>query len=409
MRARQARQIRTFRALRHRNFQLYLGGQLVSLAGTWMQIVAQGWLVYELSRSELALGLVGFAAAVPALTISPWAGVVIDNVPKRRLLMVTQSAAMLLAFILATLTFTGVVQVWHVVMLAAALGAVNAFDGPTRQAFVVDMVGREDLPNAIALNSMTFNMARIVGPAIGGVLLATLGSAWCFTLNGVSFLAVIFSLLAMTVLGEPQGRGHFSPWEQLKSGIAYAGNHSSIRALLVLALFFSTFGISYNTILPAFVDRILHADAAAFGLLTAITGLGAVSGALVVASLGERGPRGRWLFTAAMGFPVALILFAHSPNLHLALALSFLLGVGFMLQFTLINTLLQTQVEDKMRGRVMSLYTLTLFGFSPFGNLILGTLAEFIGLSLAISLAAMATLLSAIAIFWKTPRLRSLS
>jgi MFS family permease len=398
----------TFKALRHRNFQLYLGGQLVSLAGTWMQNIAQGWLVYEISGSAAMLGVVGFAAAIPAFLIAPWAGVVVDRVNKRNLLVATQAASMLLAFVLAVLTFTGIVQVWHVVLLAVLLGAVNSFDGPARQAFVVDMVGRDDLPNAIALNSMTFNAARVLGPAFGGILLATVGSAWCFAINGLSFLAVIFSLLAMQIPQLPKRLDPRSPWEQLKSGVSYAVRHPELRGLLLLALFFSTFGIAYMTVLPAFVDQVLHGGPTGFGLITSAAGLGAVSGALFVATYGDRGFRGRMLFWAAMVFPIVLTLFALNSNFYLALVLTYLLGVGFMLQFTQINTLLQTRVEDHMRGRVLSLYTLTFFGFTPFGNLLVGALGEALGLSVALIIMAVVTLVSAVVIFWKTPVLKQL-
>jgi MFS family permease len=398
----------TFKALRHRNFQLYVGGQLVSLAGTWMQNIAQGWLVYEISGSTAMLGVVGFAAAIPAFLIAPWAGVVADRVDKRKLLVATQVASMLLAFVLAILTFTDLVEVWHVVLLAVLLGAVNSFDGPTRQAFVVEMVGRDDLPNAIAINSMTFNAARVVGPAFGGVLLATVGSAWCFAINGFSFLAVIVSLLAMKIPPAPKRYDPRSPWEQLKSGVVYSVRHPELRALLLLALFFSTFGIAYMTVLPAFVDQVLNGGPTGFGLITSAAGLGAVSGALLVATYGDRGIRGKMLFTAAMIFPLVLVLFALNTNFILALLLTYLLGVGFMLQFTQINTLLQTRVEDHMRGRVLSLYTLTFFGFTPFGNLLVGALGETLGLSVALIIMATITLLSAVIIFWRTPELKRL-
>lgn len=409
LRARQVRRIQTFRALQHDNFRLYLFGQLISLAGTWMQIVAQGWLVYELSRSEAMLGVVGFASAIPALVVTPWAGVMIDRTRKRDLLLLTQVAAMVLALILAGLTFAEVVQVWHIVVLAVLLGVVNAFDGPARQAFVVEMVGARDLPNAIALNSMTFNAARVIGPAFGGVLLATVGSAWCFTFNGLSFLAVIISLLAMRLNPVQLLHDRSSPWQQLKSGIQYAAARPELRGLLLLAFFFSTFGISYNTVLPSFVDRLLNGGAAGFGMMTAASGIGAVTGALLVATFSDRGHRGEWLYYAAMGFPVVLALFAFNRSFPLALVLAVLLGVGFMLQFTLINTLLQTRVSNEMRGRVMSLYTLTFFGFTPFGNLALGALSEGIGMSLAITLAAILTLVSAFVIFQHIPALRQMS
>ncbi len=354
-RARPARVPKTFRALQHRNYQLYFAGQLISVAGTWMQIVAQAWLVYQLSHSELMLGVVGFASAIPALLISPWAGVVVDRVNKRNLLVVTQSAAMVLAFILAVLTFTGLVQVWEIVALAALMGVVNAFDGPARQAFVVEMVGREDLPNAIALNSMMFNGARVIGPALGGLLLATVGTAWCFFINGLSFLAVIGCLLLMRLTPRLRVLEIGSPWTDFKHGLRYVLMHREIFALLMLALIFSVFGISYNTLLPAFVDQVLRAGATGYGTVNAFIGVGAVIGAFIMARYGDRGQRGRWLVWMILAFPFVLLLFALNTHFVLALGLAVGLGVGFMLVFTCINTLLQTNVDDQMRGRVMGL------------------------------------------------------
>ncbi len=408
LRARQVRIPKTFSALRHRNFQLYFGGQLISVAGTWMQIIAQGWLVYEISHSERMLGVVGFAAAIPALLVSPWGGVVVDRVPKRALIVITQASAMLLALILAVLAFTGVVQVWHVIALAAALGFVNAFDGPARQAFVVEMVGREDLTNAIALNSMMFNGARVIGPAVGGLLLATVGAGWCFLINGLSYVAVIAGLLAMRLPPHRPPRHTGSPWNALTSGLRYAFVHTELFALLLVALIFAVFGMSYSTVLPAFVDQVLGAGAAGFGVINAITGLGAVSGALVIARQGGRGRRGQWLFTACLAFPVVLLIFASTPVYVASLALSFGLGMAFMVQFTLINTLLQLQVADEMRGRVLSLYMLTFFGFAPFGNLAMGILAEHWGLSLAIAMSAVVAMLLSVCVYLLVPRLRRL-
>ncbi len=399
----------TFRSLQHRNFQLYFAGQLISVAGTWMQVVAQAWLVYELSHSELMLGIVGFAAAIPSLIVSPWGGVVVDRVNKRNLLVITQGSAMILAFILAALTFTGLVQVWEIIILAALLGLVNAFDGPARQAFVVEMVGREDLPNAIAINSMMFNGARVVGPALGDLLLATVGTAWCFLINGLSFLAVIVCLLLMRLTPRTREMKIGSPWTDLKHGLQYVLRHREIFALLMLALIFSVFGISYNTILPAFVDQVLHADATGYGVVNAFIGLGAVVGAFIMARFGERGQRGRWLIWVDLAFPFILLAFAYAPNFILALLLAFGLGVGFMLTFTIINTLLQTNVDDRMRGRVMGLYTLTFFGFAPFGNLAIGVLANEWNMSFTILLsAACALILSAIVILL-VPQLRKMA
>src|SRR5581483_5764109 len=383
-------------------------GQLVSNAGTWMQIIAQGWLVYELTRSELALGIVGFASAIPSLLVSPWGGVLVDRVPKRSLLILTQSGAMLLAFILAALTFTHTVQAWHIVLLAAGLGVVNSFDAPARQAFVVEMVGREDLPNAIALNSLMFNSARVVGPALGGLLLAAIGAAWCFTINGLSFLAVIFGLWAMQLPPHEARLQSESVLGQLIGGVKYVSGEVELRGLILLSLIFSIFGISYSTVLPAFVDHVLKQGAAAYGWINAATGVGAVTGAFVIANHHSSRWRGSWLFRATIAFPVILIVFAFNPFFPLSLILAVGLGIGFMVTFTMINTLLQTRVEDHLRGRVMGLYTLTFFGFSPFGNLAVGALSEHIGLSYAMTLFASIGLVLSAIIWWKAPQLKRL-
>ena len=397
-----------FAALRHRNFQLYFGGQLVSNAGTWMQIIAQGWLVYQITHSDLTLGIVGFASAIPTLIVSPWGGVIVDRVPKRSLLILTQAFAMLLAFILAVLAFTNIVQEWHIILLAAGLGLVNAFDAPARQAFVVEMVGKDDLPNAIAINSMMFNSARVIGPAFAGILLAILGAAWCFTINGISFFAVIIGLWAMQLKPHVQRRQLESSWVQLKGGVSYVSKHSDLSGLLLLALIFSVFGISYSTILPAFVEQILKQGAAVYGWITAATGVGAVTGAFMIANHHSPKWRGSWLGWASIAFPLLLAAFAFTPWLVVSLVLAFGLGVGFMMEFTLINTLLQTRVDDVLRGRVMGLYTLTFFGFAPFGNLAVGALSQRIGLSLAISLFAIIGLVLSFAVLRKFRQISSL-
>ena len=377
--------------------------------GTWMQIIAQGWLVYQLSQSELMLGVVGFASAIPSLLITPWGGVVVDSVSKRKLMIITQSCAMLLAFVLALLTFTGIVEVWHVVVLTVITGVVNAFDGPARQAFVVEMVGREDMPNAIAINSMTFNAARVVGPAIAGYILVVLGADWCFLINGISFLAVIGGLLAMRMAPASPRKSHTNAWGQLRSGVAYAVRTDEVGALLLISLTLSLFGITYSTVLPAFVDRVLQQGAGAFGAINTASGIGAVSAAVLVARYGDRGFRGRWLNWMALAYPVVLIVFALNRFYPLALFLSVFLGLGFMNQFTLINTLLQTQIVDEMRGRIMSLYTLTFFGLAPFGNLAMGVLSEIWGIGQTIAVSALITLVLMGVIFYKMPQVRQLA
>jgi MFS family permease len=382
----------TFAALRHRNFQLYFGGQLVSNVGTWMQVIAQGWVVYQLGHSELTLGLVGFAAAIPTLIVSPWAGVVVDRVSRRTLLIMTQTGSMLLAFILAALSFTGAVKEWHIIALAAMLGIVNAFDAPARQAIVPEMVGKGDLPNAIALNSMMFNSARILGPALAGLLLAIIGAAWCFTLNGISFLAVIVGLWLMKMPPHRPEHTQDSPWQQLVSGVKYTAHNREMSALILLSLVFSVFGISYSTLLPAFVEKVLHQGALAYGWVTAASGVGAVSGAFLLASRVGHGRRGQILVLTNLAFPLILIAFSFVSYFPLSLALAFGLGLGFMMQFTNLNTLLQTRVADAFRGRVMALYTLTFFGLAPFGNLLIGFLGEKLGLGWAMTIFAICSL-----------------
>ena len=398
----------TFVAMRHRNFQLYFGGQLISNIGTWMQIIAQGWVVYQISHSELALGLVAFASAIPTLVISPWGGVVVDRMSRRNLLIMTQSGAMLLAFALAALTFANVMQEWHVIVLSALLGVINAFDAPARQALVPEMVGKRDLPNAIALNSMMFNSARIIGPALAGLMLAIVGAAWCFTINGISFFAVIIGLWLMKLPPRQRINHTTSPWQQLVLGIRYAAGNREISALILLSLVFSIFGISYFTVLPAFVEKTLHQGALVYGWINAASGLGAVTGAFLLAHRVSNGKRGQLLVWTNIAFPLLLIGFSFTSLYPLSLVLAFGLGLGFMVQFTTINTLLQTRVEDEFRGRVMGLYTITFFGFAPFGNLAIGALGEKLGLGIAMTLFAVCSLILSRLVLIKTPEVQTL-
>ena len=393
-----------FSALRHRNFQLYFGGQLISNIGTWMQIIAQSWVVYQLGHSELTLGLVAFASAIPVLLISPWGGVVVDRMSRRTLLMMTQSGAMVLAFIMAALTFSNTIQEWHVILLAALLGVVNAFDAPARQAILPEMVERQDLPNAIALNSVMFNSARVIGPAVAGLTLALVGAAWCFTINGISFLAVLLGLWLMNI---PRRKNlqTSSPWSQLVGGLRYTAKHREISTLILLSLVFSIFGISYSTILPAFVEDTLHQGAIAFGWMNAATGLGAITGAFLLMHGASQGRRGKLLVATNIAFPIILIAFAFTSSYPLSLILAYGLGAGFMLQFTTINTLLQTRVEDDFRGRVMGLYTITFFGFAPFGNLLIGFLGEQLGLAIAMALFAVCSLILSRLVLSRTPEI----
>lgn len=398
----------TFVAMRHRNYQLYFGGQLISNIGTWMQIIAQAWVVYQLGHSELTLGLVAFASAIPNLVISPWGGVVVDRMSRRRLLIMTQLGAMVLAFILAGLTFAGVVREWHVIILAALQGLVTAFDAPGRQAIIPDLVGKSDMANAIAMNSMMFNSARVIGPAIGGLMLASVGAAWCFTVNGISFLAVLIGLWLMKLPPYRRPQHAVSSWDQLVGGFRYSVNNREIAALILLSLVFSIFGISYSTVLPAFVEKNLHLGATAYGWINAVTGLGAVMGAFLLVHHISHNRRGLLLVLTNSAFPILLIIFAFTSFLPISLILAFGLGLGFMVQFTTINTLLQASVEDAFRGRVMGLYTITFFGFSPFGNLLMGALGEKIGLTMVMVLFATLSLILSRIVLSRTPQIRAL-
>ncbi|HEX9386969.1 MAG TPA: MFS transporter [Anaerolineales bacterium] len=399
---------RPFSAMRHRNFQLYFGGQLISNIGTWMQIIAQGWVVYQLGHSELTLGLVAFASAIPVLLISPWGGVIVDRVSRRKLLMMTQSGAMILAFAMAALTFADIIREWHVIAIAALLGVVNAFDAPARQAFVPEMVEKDDLPNAIALNSMMFNSARVIGPAAAGLALAIVGAAWCFTINGISFLAVLVGLWLMQLPARRKILHTASPWQQLVSGMKYSAGKREISGLILLSLVFSIFGISYSTILPAFVENSLHQGAAAYGWVNTATGLGAVTGALLLVNRVGQGRRGKLLVFTNLAFPLVLIAFSFTSSYPLSLLLAYGLGLGFMVQFTTINTLLQTHVQDEFRGRVMGLYTITFFGFAPFGNLLIGFLGEKMGLGIAMALFAVCCLIFSRLVLMKNTEIQKL-
>ena len=368
-----------FRSLRHRNFQLFFGGQLVSLVGTWMQTVAQSWLVYRLTGSATQLGIVGFASQIPVFLLSPIGGSVADHRRRHRVILATQASSMALAFVLAFLTLSGSVRVWHVDVLAALLGCVNAFDIPARQAFVVEMVGREDLMNAIALNSSMFNGARIAGPAVAGVLVATIGEGWCFFVNATSYIAVITGLLLMKELpGRPpsrKGRG----LERIAEGFRFAATRSPIAALLALLGVVSLAGMPYAVLMPILADRVLHGGSRGLGLLMACSGVGALAAALTLAARRGVFGLGRWVAASAAGFGVSLIAFSLSRSLDLSAALLVPVGYALMLEMACSNTLIQAMVPDALRGRVMAVYSMMFMGMAPIGSLLAGVLAGRIG------------------------------
>jgi MFS family permease len=399
----------TFAALRSRNYRLWFFGQMTSLFGTWMQTTAQGFLVYQLTHSPVYLGYVAFASGIPTWLFMLYAGVVADRRPRRSLLLVTQTAMMILAFILACLTFFKLVQPWHIILLALGLGMANAFDAPARQAFVLEMVQREDLTNAIALNSTMFNSATAFGPAIAGVTYALFGPGWCFTLNGISFIAVIVALLAMKNLNpQPIPEQPNSVLADLKEGLSYVLSHPMIRTLIGLVGMTTLFGVSFVTLIPAWTVRILHGNASVNGLLLSARGLGALISALSIASLGRFKFKGKLLTLGTFAFPVCLLAFALVRWTPLSLLTLVTVGWASILISNLANALVQTLASDKLRGRVMSVYSLTFFGFQPLGGLLAGAVAEKAGEPATVILWSLISLGSAASIFTFWPKIREL-
>lgn len=395
-----------FRALRHRNYRLFFCGQIISLIGTWMQSIAQSWLVYRLTGSSLLLGLVGFSGQIPVLLFAPLGGLFADRYSRQRTLIATQTASMLLAFILSALTLLKHIQVWEVMLLAALLGVVNAFDIPARQAFIVDMVNSEDLINAIALNSAMFNGARILGPAIAGITVAAIGEGWCFFSNGVSYIAVIVGLLLMTVTPRPRARRVASGLESVLEGFRFAAHTGPLRALLLLLGLVSLTGMPYAVLMPIFADRILHGGARGLGLLMGSTGVGALAATLVMAARREVRGLGRWIIYASTGFGASLILFSFSRSLPLSIALLLPAGFCMLIQMSSSNTLIQTMVPDDLRGRVMSVYSMVFVGMAPFGALLAGAVAHRIGAPLTVAIGGATCIAGSFVFGSKWPALR---
>jgi MFS family permease len=398
----------TFTSLRHRNYRLWFWGQMISLFGTWMQVTAQGFLIYELTHSPAQLGYVGFAAGLPSWFFMPLGGVIADRVRRRTLLLITQTFMLALAFILAALTFLNIVRPWEIVLLAFLLGIVNAFDAPARHAFVPDMVGREDLTNAIALNSTIFNSATAIGPAVAGITYALVGPAWCFMINGVSFIAVIAALCRMKIQPVEKVPSEASAFQDLKEGILYVFRHPMIRTLISLIVVTSMFGVSFAVLLPAWAVRVLGGDATTNGWLQSARGVGALIGALIIASLGSFNFRGRLLTFGSFLFPLLLLAFSFVRWLPLSLVVLIGTGVAVIFIFNLANALVQTLVRDELRGRVMGLYSLTFFGFLPIGALWIGTMAERFGEPAAVLMTAGIMLLLCTGIAISVPEVRGL-
>lgn len=388
-----------FASLRHPNFRLFFAGQLISLIGTWMQNTAQGWLVYELTGSKILLGVVAAVGSTPMMLFSILGGSVADRYSKRRIVLCTQTGMMLFAFVFAGLVWSGRIRPWHILVLAALGGLALAFDMPARQAFMVEMTSRQDLINAISLNSSMVNGARVVGPSVAGLLMARVGMAMCFFLNGLSFLAVIASLLLMRLPEFVPPQRTSSAWAHAAEGFSYVWHHGRMRTLLILFAIVGVFGWSYSVLMPAFARDVLGVGQARYGVLLSANGIGALLGALTVATVGAHVNRrflvlgGLWFFSAM------LLLLAWVQNYYLALLVLALAGWGMLLFFSTTNTLLQTSASDEMRGRVMGIWTLVFGGTAPFGGLEAGTVSHYLGVRWAVTIGAIVCALAGLVVW----------
>jgi MFS family permease len=384
------------RALKHRNYRLFFSGQTVSLVGTWITRIATSWLVYRLTHSVFLLGIVGFFGQIPTLLLAPFAGVLVDRWNRHRILVVTQVLSMLQSVALAVLTFAGIITVVDILVLQMVQGIINAFDTPARQAFVVEMVSdRADLPNAIALNSSMVNASRIIGPSIGGVLIAAFGEGWCFTVDAVSYIAVLGSLFAMRLDWSPASNRKTKLVEELRSGFAYAGRFPPVRDALILIALVATMGMPYTVLMPAIAANVLHGGPHTLGYLMTSSGVGALAGAFYLASRRSVLGLGKVMVLATGAFGVGLVIFSLSHVLWLSLLILPVVGGGMMVEMASTNTILQTVVADDMRGRLMSFYAMAFLGTAPLGSLMAGFVADRIGPLNTITVGGVACIIAA--------------
>jgi len=396
------------RAFNHRNYRLFFGGQAISLIGTWMQQVAMSWLVYRLTNSTFLLGVVGFTGQVPIFLFASLAGVFADRHNRHRILIVTQILSMVQALTLAFLTLGGFITVWHIIVLSILLGLINAFDMPARQSFVIEIVEqREDLGNAIALNSFMFNGARLIGPSLAGILIALTGEGTCFLLNGISFFTIILALLAMQVPLRERGKGIEHFWKGLWEGYAYAFTIAPIRSILLYLALISFLVMPYSVLMPFFARDYLHGGPHTLGFLMAASGTGALAGAVYLAMRKTIRGLERIIVVASVTFGLGLIAFAFSRVLALSLATLFFIGFGMIIQMASCNTILQTIVQEDMRGRVMSLFAVAMVGMAPFGSLFAGFLSSRIGPPHTLVISGCICILGALAFTRQFPRMRA--
>ena len=398
-----------FRSLQYRNYRLFFSGQSISLIGTWMQRIAMPWLVYHMTGSALLLGVVGFAGQIPTFLLSPVAGVFTDRWSRYRVLLISQIASMIQAFVLAWLCLAGIIQIWHIVVLSIALGCINALDVPARHSFVIDMVEKkEDLGNAIALNSLMFNGARIIGPSIAGVMLASTGEGICFLLNAISYIFVVVSLLMMKIKTREIRKKGSEILKELKEGLNYTFGFPPIKHLILLLSIVSLMGMSYSVLMPVYAKEILHGGSHTYGFMMGAAGFGALLGAVFLASQETVLKLGSIVPSAVILSGTGLIALSFSGFFPVSLALMVFIGLGMMLHAASSNIILQTITDDNMRGRVMSFYTMAIMGTAPFGSLIAGGLARIVGTQLTILFGGISCIAGAVVFMKKLPELKNI-
>ncbi len=396
-------------ALRSRNYRLFFGGQGISLIGTWMTQIATVWLVYHITSSAFMLGVVGFTSQIPNFLLTPFGGVFADRFPRRRILVTTQILSMVQSLTLAALALTNTIEIWHIIGLSLFQGTISAVDAPARQVFVTELVERkQDLPNAIAINSTMFNGARLIGPAIGGLLIARVGEGYCFLIDGLSYIAVIIALLAMRLKPKSIPVADGNPLQKIKEGFTYAFGCPPIRAILLLSCLVSLMGMQYTVLVPVVANTILKGDAQTLGFLLGASGIGAVAGGIYLATRTTVVGLGKLVVIGPAILGIGLITFALSRFLPLSLLAMLTIGLGVILQVATGNTILQTIVEDDKRGRVMSLYTMSFLGITPFGSLLGGSLADRIGVTPTLIIAGSACLFGSIFFSKQLPPLKKI-
>jgi MFS family permease len=398
-----------FRSLQYRNYRLFFGGQGISLIGTWMQRIAMPWLVYEITGSVFLLGVVSFSGQIPTFILTPLAGVITDRWSKYRVILLANVLSLIQALILAILCLTGTVQLWQIIVLAVGLGIVNAFEVPARQSFVVDMVEKkEDLGNAIALNSLIFNGARIIGPSIAGIILASSSAGVCFMINSISYVFVIISLIMMTKIQRPESKKETHIFKELTDGLHYTFGYAPIKHLIILLTVSSLLGMSYSVLMPVFTKEILHGGSHTYGFLMGAAGVGALMGALYLASRESVIKLGKIVPFSAILFGISLIALSFSKNFPVSLILMFFIGLGMMMQTAASNTILQTITDDDKRGRVMGFYSMAIMGTAPFGSLMAGGLAKVVGAPLTILFVGAATVIGGMFFLKELPELKKI-